>query len=152
MLRRMKRLLAVWIAAGLVGCGGGGGTTPVQCPDPKTTYFATTANGNTLGRSCAANGCHAATNPAGGFDMATPGWETTMVGKVAPGGGAGALESKCGGMNRMYLNPGSQPATGLFMDKFKDPPPCGVVMPNIGVQFSSAELACIQEWANGLTK
>jgi hypothetical protein len=103
------------------------------------------------GRSCAANGCHAATNPAAGFDMATAGWETAMVGKIAPGGGMGPLASVCANGSRRYLDPGSSPATGLFMDKFKDPPPCGVVMPNIGVKLSSAELACVQEWANGLT-
>jgi hypothetical protein len=74
-----------------------------------------------------------------------------MVGKVAPGGGAGTLASMCGGMNRVYLNPGSNPATGLFIDKLKANPPCGARMPNIGVELSAAELACVQTWANGLT-
>jgi hypothetical protein len=107
------------------------------------------------GRSCATAGaCHGGPTPAGNFAMDVAGWETAMVGKMAPGGGGASAgtASMCGGAGRVYLVAGSQPATGLFLDKLGGHPPCGVPMPNIGAPLTSAEVACVQTWADALTK
>ena len=50
----------------------------------------------------------------------------------------------------VYLVPGSSPATGLFMEKFKANPSCGAKMPNLGDSVSSVDLECFQRWANVL--
>jgi hypothetical protein len=38
------------------------------------------------------------------------------------------------------------------MDKLKRSPPCGSEMPLLTSYLTDAELACIQTWANALTK
>jgi hypothetical protein len=148
-------LIVAALAVGASACGssggggtGGAGTGGAACDVPG--LFGTDTSKE--GRGCAISACHGKATPAGNFDMETAGWETTMVGKTAPGGGAiPSTASKCGGMNRVYLVAGSNPATGLFLDKLGGHPSCGAVMPNIGVPLNAAELACVQTWANALT-
>jgi len=141
---------AAALALGAMGCGNGGdggtggaGTGGATCDVPK--LFMT--------KSCAIAGCHSANMPAAAFDMATPGWERLMIGKMPPGGGPTNTASMCAGMGKTYLVANSQPAMGLFLDKLSATPPCGVRMPNLPLMdLSAADLACVQEWANALTK
>lgn len=128
---------------GAAGTGGGGaGTGGGNCDVPK--IFAD--------NSCAIAGCHSATAPAAGLDMVTAGWEAKLVGKAA-GGTTTGTASLCGGMGRVLLTAGSQPATGLFLDKLKATPPCGEKMPNVPLlELTTAEIACVQAWATNLTK
>ncbi|HEY2902633.1 MAG TPA: hypothetical protein VGL59_18755 [Polyangia bacterium] len=93
--------------------------------------------------------CHvAAAAPAfAGFDMTTSGWEKRLVGAASPA--TAPSSSMCKGMGRIYLNR-TLPATGLFLDKVKPNPPCGVQMPQALAPLSSSEVDCIQRWANNV--
>jgi hypothetical protein len=159
-----QNVLALFAAAGLAalagGCGGGGpgggtgaGGSGAVCDVPKIF--------STNGYGCSIPACHSAVNPAGNFDMATAGWETRMVGKAPPGGGGtpgldggpSTTASMCATSGMVYLAAGSAPATGLFISKLTMKiPPCGARMPNIGGPLTAAEIACVQTWANALTK
>jgi hypothetical protein len=126
---------------GAAGTGGGAGTGGSACDVPAIF--------NSYG--CATPACHGGPTPAAAFAQDVPGWETAMVGKAAPGGGPQSTASMC--MGKVYLVAGSQPATGLFMDKLKmTTPVCGARMPNIGGPLTSHELDCVQTWADALTK
>jgi hypothetical protein len=104
--------------------------------------------------ACTTSGaCHDAAGTAANFDMVTGGLmglEGRLVGHGPVGGGV--LPSTCAGMGFNYLDPNSHPATGLFLQKFADTPPCGQRMPMLGGKVNAADLACIQSWANGLTQ
>jgi hypothetical protein len=153
-------IAAAALAVGAVGCGGG---------DSNNTGAAGSGGAGTGGAgtggscdamalfktkySCSLNSaCHDAQGSAAKFDMASDGWETHLVGQVPKGGGT--IASMCAtGANatRPYLVAGSNPATGLFMDKFKTIPPCGETMPMLTGPVSAADMACIQQWATALT-
>jgi hypothetical protein len=137
------------VGAGTAGAVGGaagaatGGAQPATIPACDITplltkYFCTVAGA-----------CHDALGSGGNFDMASPGWDQRLVGVYPEAGGQ--VPSLCLGSTEPYLIAGSQPARGLFMDKFNANPPCGVAMPNVGPFVSSADLACFQSWANALT-
>jgi hypothetical protein len=119
------------------GAGGsGGGGSPASCTVEPTMLLKT---------KCAAGGCHEPTSTvAGGLDLLTGDVASRLVG-VASDGSNG---SKCG-PGIPYLIAGSQPARGLLLDKLIYPP-CGDPMPSLGT-WSAANMACIQDWANGLT-
>jgi len=132
-------------AAGAVGGAasagtGGAQTTSAACDITPlvTKYFCTVAGA-----------CHDAFGSGGNFDMSSPGWEQRLVGVFPKGGGQ--VPSMCFDSNEPYLIAGSQPARGLFMDKFNQIPPCGIVMPQVGPTVSPVDLACFQTWANALT-
>jgi hypothetical protein len=136
---------AALLLVGLAGCpgsldpslldaSGGGGTVNVAPIFAKYT--------------CAApNACHDANGTAANFDMATTGWEMKLVGTNPKGGGTSVCAS-----NGPYLDPGSNPATGLFMTKLKGGTGlvCGVRMPQVGGTLSAGEIAMVQQWANAL--
>jgi hypothetical protein len=132
---------AAAIAGGAMGCGSKGDTMS-NGPCDATPIFTK--------HTCTVVGaCHDGMGSAAGFDMLTPGWETHLVGVASAGGGAGTLASLCKGM--VYLNKGTVPATGLFIDKLtKNPPPCGVAMPNLPPLLNATEKACVQSWADHL--
>jgi len=102
--------------------------------------------------ACTASGCHDDMGSSAGFSMTKPGWDTAMVGGKPQGGGIPTFEANpnCAGMT--YLDPGSNPASGLFMRKLTLQFGCGMQMPYIGNKVSVADLATIQDWANTLTK
>jgi hypothetical protein len=139
-------------AAGTQGAAGGGG--PAGAGGPAGTGGGT-CDAPTMvfdHYGCAIAGCHGTPNPAGGFDMQTAGWETMLKGTNSKGGGTGGSMSMCMGMGP-YLVPGSNPATGLFIDKLtKAAPPCGAAMPNIGGPLTTAEKNCVIQWATDLAK
>jgi hypothetical protein len=87
--------------------------------------------------------------------MVSPGWQNNLVGK-SPTAGAGTatgFPTMCAGMGMVYLNAGSNPATGLFLDKINPSVvvPCGAHMPYLQANLTMAQFACIQSWANTLT-
>jgi hypothetical protein len=132
------------LSVGAMGCGGGGSSRCNALP-----LFNSTKPMHT----CSVVGaCHDAAGSAAGLDLLTPGWQNKLVGtNPTATGGMDTLHSMCVG-HGPYLVAGSNPATGLFLDKLKMTPPCGVHMPNLpGSDFSATELACIQDWATGLT-
>jgi hypothetical protein len=89
---------------------------------------------------------------AAAFPMATADWESKLVGVMPKGGGT--IASQCmgaAGGNKPYLVKGSNPAEGLFIDKLKNPPPCGDEMPLLTGPISAADMTCIMQWATALT-
>jgi hypothetical protein len=140
-------------SGGTAGAGGGAGSTACALADVTTifTSMATTHNHNCT----TALACHDATGAAAGFDMATAGWQNKLVG-MGPKAGAGSptYPSMCATSGLKYLDVGSNPATGLFLDKINPGmavPPCGVPMPEIYPRLSATEFACVQSWATTLT-
>ncbi|HVZ72120.1 MAG TPA: hypothetical protein VHJ20_07080 [Polyangia bacterium] len=124
------------------GGGGGGGAGGSGC-DAKALFLA---------HGCLGVGCHTANNPAANFDMTTAGWETKLVGTAptqVPASSNG-IPSECVDKGKVFLVKGSNPATGLFMEKLKNNPSCGLQMPFLQPALSTTDVACIQTWANGL--
>jgi hypothetical protein len=137
---------AVLASVGLAGCPGeiDPSLVPSQVTGPcdAMPIFAM--------HSCASTGiCHDNQGSAAGFDMATAGWETHLVGVNPPNGGT--IAGKCGGMGP-YLDPGSSPATGLFIKKLTGSPGCGDRMPQLATlkYLTTDEMSCVQRWANQL--
>lgn len=121
--------------AGGTGSGGSGGGSQTCDIAPAV-----------MRGTCAINGCHDAMGTSAKFDMVSPGLAERLVGVMPPGGGN--VPSACGDSTMPYLVPGSNPATGLFMDKIKNAnPACGNRMP-IGGMVNATDLDCFQRWAN----
>jgi hypothetical protein len=119
-------------SGGTGGSGGSGG----PAPDCQVAIFRD---------QCAS--CHGAgTTGSGGLDLTSPNPETRLVGKM--GGSINA--AACQGM--ILLVPGSNPATGVFIDKITMNPPasCGMSMP-YGSLPSFADQACLKAWATSVT-
>jgi len=117
---------------GSSGGGGSGGQTAADAPAIFAKYM------------CSQNGCHDSAGTSSGFDMASSGWETRLVG-VNP-----KSTSQLCATNGPYLG-STLPAMGLFLGKLTSSPPCGVQMPFLGPTYlSAAEVAIVQTWANGL--
>jgi hypothetical protein len=132
-------------ANGSSGTGGSTGSVSVEGCDMAAELFASHTC-NTI--------CHSAAGAPvfGGFDMtAAAGFPKNLVGGMPPTPAAANM-NKCGGMTPplVYLKPGVQPAQGLFLDKLKPNPPCGVQMPMGLAPLSASDLDCIQRWANKL--
>jgi hypothetical protein len=134
-------------AGGTGGSGGGAGTTGAAGAAGPCDVKALFAS-----HSCTIDmACHDNKGSAAGFDMVTAGWEKAMIGRVPRAGGAPGLPSQCIGTGGPYLVAGSNPARGLFLTKLGvGAQPCGQRMPLVPPYFTTAELACIQTWANGV--
>ena len=159
---------AAALAVGAAACGGGNGdstggagsggtgaagTSGTACSlDDVNKIFVSPAGAIT---GCTIAGtCHDAMGTGGGFNMTSTGWQNNLVGKGPVASPAGAsFPSMCAGMGLMFLNPNSNPATGLFLDKINPAknPPCGLHMPELQNSLTAAQFACIQSWANTLT-
>jgi len=154
---------AAALSAGALGCGsgsGGGGAAGaggsaactldqanaiVDSPSSKLPYTGCTLIGS----------CHDNSGSAAGLDLKSAGWQTKLVGQnpVAMKGSAMPNWSMCVG-HGPYLNAGSNPATGLMIDKLdpsKATPPCGAHMPNLGAMLSASDFACLRSYLTTLT-
>jgi hypothetical protein len=134
--------------------GTGGGT--VSCTgnlDPTTLIMT----------QCASSGCHDSTYAdqyGAGLDLTVNSTiKSRLVGVTSPGNtGAG---SKCAGNTEPYLNPNSNPATGLLIQKFssspkcsssESPPCCGDAMPSPGIVLLTAnQQTCLIQYFTTLT-
>jgi hypothetical protein len=130
------------------GGAGNGGTGGTACSLDDVNKIIRTV-------SCTVTGaCHDAAGTAAGLDLASSGWEKKLVDRMAGSERSPAgLESMCGGMNRVYLKSGSQPAAGLLIDKIRPgaTAPCGLHMPAIGSELTSTQFDCVQSFATTLT-
>lgn len=155
----MKLRAVAWLScvvAGLVACageidpsliptannpqgqGGSGGATP--CDAPKMVFAA----------SCAIAGCHAANSAGGaGLDLASAGVVGRLVGQgPSTNVAAGAV---CDSVGKPYLVAGSNPATGLLIDKIDATKvTCGSAMSLLG-QLTPTQITCLSAWATGVT-
>jgi hypothetical protein len=131
------------------GSGGGGGGDAGMGGRPMGCANATSIFTN---KTCTTI-CHSAAGaPAfGGFDMTGAGWPNRLVGGMPPAQTMANM-NKCGGMTPplVYLKPNVQPAQGLFLDKLKPNPSCGVQMPMAMPGLGQADMDCIQNWANNV--
>jgi hypothetical protein len=122
------------------GSGGGGGGTVMACDAPQMVFKA----------SCALPGCHAANTPVGaGLDLASAGVAARLLGQgPSTNTAAGAA---CTSAGKPYLVAGSNPATGLLMDKMETTKTtCGSTMSALG-QLTPTQLSCLSAWATALT-
>jgi hypothetical protein len=137
-------------ATGAAGTGGAGaGGTACALADVNMIFLTTASN-----TGCTVMGaCHDSAATAAGLDLTTAGWQSMLVGR-APSATAGTLKSMCAGKGLVYLNAGSNPATGLFLDKLHPNAvaPCGAHMPNLGTMLTMQQFDCVQSFATTLTK
>jgi len=131
----------------LRGLSGAGGSAP-PCDAPGTVFDKPPNHG-----LCATLGCHDSTPTAqAGLNLTN---DAGLAGRLLGVMPSGTLGSYCGGTTTPYLVAGSQPATGLLLDKmFANPLPCGGQgnkMPSLGM-LGPTDPACITSWANDLTK
>jgi hypothetical protein len=124
---------------GSTGTGGGGGGTPCDAPTVV------------LKMKCGQVICHDPSNLSSnaGLDFTkTSGYVAQLLGKSSQG----INGSMCGSSSMPYLVEGSNPASGLLIDKLvNSPPSCGVQMPYGMTALSGSNLACVQSWALGIT-
>ena len=156
---------AAAIAVGAIGCAGGSdstggagmggagtGGTACALTDVNKIFTSTTSN-----TGCTVIGvCHDNTGAAAGLDLTSTGWQNMLVGRApsATAGASASLRSMCAGMNFVYPKAGSTPASGLFLDKLNPAAaaPCGAHMPNLPPMLTAQQFACVQSFANTLTK
>ena len=143
------------ILAGVIGCAGdldpslipfgqggsgGGGGGAMACDAPKMVFAA----------SCAIPGCHAANTAGGaGLDLGSAGVAARLLGQgPSTNVAAGAL---CTSAGKPYLVAGSNPPTGLLMDKMDAAKvTCGSTMSVLG-QLTASQLTCLSDWATAVT-
>jgi len=125
-------------AGGNQGGSGGGGAT--ACDAPQMVFAA----------RCAIPGCHSANNVgAAGLDLASAGVVSRLLGQgPSTNVAAGAA---CASVGKPYLIAGSNPATGLLMDKMDSAKvTCGSTMSALA-QLSSSQLTCLSDWATAVS-
>lgn len=104
--------------------------------------------------TCATSGCHGGS--ASTINLIGAGLDLTvnstigsrLVGVTSPGKGG----SMCGGNSEPYLTSGTNPATGLLIDKIsQSTPPCGFQMPSGNPPLTADQQQCVIQWATTLT-
>jgi len=130
---RRSFVLALALAVPLAGCPGSlddperfagqFGLEGGVCPDVPS-FLATT---------CTAASCHAATAPAAGLDLASPGLYGRVSGKMASGGPG------------LIVDP-SDPTSSVLYTKLQVPPPFGSRMPLVGAPLDDTTVACVLTW------
>jgi hypothetical protein len=139
------------IMRGAGGTSGGGGTGGTVTCDVTSIFT------QPVGYGCATTGCHDTADAplaAAGLDLtlnATIG--SRLVGVASPGDTNASGAQACAG--KIYLDPMSNPATGLLIDKITLPDNsaglCGLAMPYPGTsRLSAAQQTCVEQWAEGL--
>jgi hypothetical protein len=124
---------------GALGQAGSGGGTP-PCDAPQMVFAP----------RCAVAGCHAAGSTSGaGLDLASTGLVSRLLGQgPSTNTAAGAM---CASAGKPYLVAGSNPATGLLMDKMDaEKVTCGSAMSLLG-QLTASQIACLSAWATAVT-
>lgn len=138
------------------------------CPgmlDPDVLKMATGAGGNTgtggassncaaqgastVMSTCATIGCHDPNSAtfSGGLDLTVDSTIGSRLVGVIPGS---ADQSACTG-DGPYLVAGSNPATGLLIEKLQTVPPCGSQMPLAELALTDQAQSCLIQWATTLT-
>jgi len=127
------------------GATGTGGTSPLNCTGMND-------GATIISQSCAQTYCHDASGATscGGLDLTLDsGLAARLVGVRAAG--TAANNSLCVGNTENYLDAGSNPATGLLIDKTKSTYPCGERMPLAGSFLTATQESCLIQWATTLT-
>ncbi|HET6150002.1 MAG TPA: hypothetical protein VFH68_20850 [Polyangia bacterium] len=140
-------IVAALVSASLaaIGCGSSSDTPP-----PTTTCDLAGVEAMFTAKGCNVSGCHDSTGFAAGLNLTATGLPDRLLGQ-SPSATAGVSKSMCAGMGKVYLNPNSNPATGLLIDKVTANPGCGVRMPLGGNPLTTSEMDCLRSWALTLT-
>src|ERR1700690_4419507 len=130
-------------STGTGGATGGGGSSQQVC-DAPTAVFAGT---------CAFSGCHDASGSGAGLNLTSAG----IVGRLLNVMPNAALSPSCGNATEPYLKSGSNPATGLLLDKLVPldanlDVTCGALMPQGSpAMIAQLSFSCITAWATAVT-
>lgn len=116
------------------GTGGTGG--PTVCDAPAMMMS-----------KCGQPGCHSASAPAAGLDLASAGVIARLLDKPSNT----TANPVCADNTKPYLQMGTNPATGFMLDKLVNPAPCGTVMPQLPGPLNATEMQCFQEWSTAVT-
>lgn len=136
-------------AAGTGGAAGAGGATPADCTGGN--------DGATIIASCAQLYCHDASGASvcGGLDLTIDsGLASRLIGVMSSGSPTTNGSVCADAVTEPYLQAGSNPATGLLIDKCTNAPPCGARMPYYpitGKYLTAAQQSCLIQWATTLT-
>jgi len=146
------------VLAGLAGCAGeldpsllpGGSGNPLGQAGSGGGAAACDAPQMVFAGRCAAPGCHSANSAGGaGLDLASAG----VVGRLLGQGPSTnvAAGAACESVGKPYLVAGSNPPTGLLMDKMEATKvTCGSTMSALA-QLNASQLACLSAWATAVT-
>jgi hypothetical protein len=108
-----------------------------------------------VANTCATTGCHIPgplnDGLSGGLDLTVDAnIASRLVGVMSVG--TAANNSQCMAQTEPYLVAGSNPATGLLIDKIKPTRPCGDQMPAFSpFPLTAAQQTCLIQWATTLT-
>jgi hypothetical protein len=133
------------MATGAGGNSGSGGNTGTG----GTSGNCAAEGASVIMSTCAMPGCHDPTSASfsGGLDLTVDSTIGSRLVGVMPGT---AAQSACTG-DGPYLVAGSNPATGLLIDKLQTAPPCGSRMPLGELALTDQEQSCLTQWATTLT-
>lgn len=92
-----------------------------------------------LPMTCATAYCHAATGPAAGLDLASPGVAQRVVGVRG--------STSCRGV---FLVDQARPEMSLMVTKLRSSPSCGGRMPLGRAALTAEQIECVRAWAAGL--
>lgn len=148
----------------MTGTGGSGSGTGGSNPTGGSTGTGGSSGNCTGGNdgvnlimtNCATTSCHIPgplnAGSSGGLDMTVDAnIGSRLVGVMSVGTTDNG--SKCMGNSTPYLDPGSNPATGLLIDKIQQKnPPCGDQMPYAApFPLTATQQTCLIQWATTLT-
>jgi hypothetical protein len=143
------------------GTGGSGSGTGGSGPTGGSTGTGGCTGGNDgamiISVNCATTYCHIPGSDndgtAGGLDLTVDANIGSRLLGVMPESTDQGDGSKCVGNSTAYLKAGSNPASGLFIDKFSmTHPPCGDQMPESApFPLTATQQTCLIQWATTLT-
>jgi hypothetical protein len=134
-MTRRSLFAALPLAAALTGCPGS-----LEDPDRFAMQFGTCPDIPTLfGKTCATAGCHAATNPSSGLDLASD----DIIGRLSG--------KKAQGSTGLLIDP-SAPSESVLYTKLTDAPPSGARMPLGGTPLDDKTAGCVLTWIETSTK
>ena len=97
--------------------------------------------------NCGIPGCHGSSGPDSGLDLTAAGLVARLLDQKPT-----SMSLMCGGNTTPYLKSGTNPATGLLLDKFTlTVPPCGNQMPGPGGLNDANKTMCVTDWATAVT-
>lgn len=105
---------------------------------PGSTNSTCSTWATVLAQRCAGSGCHGATNPAAGLDLASAGVAARLVGQTS---------AACPGQ---VLVVAGDPQASYLLDKLGSSPACGKQMPMSGA-LPADEYNCVSTWIGSLS-
>ena len=131
------------------------------CPgdlDPRLMGSGTGGTGGTGGpsvcdgaalmvTSCGMPGCHSASVPQAGLDLASAGVIARLLGQP----GNPTANPACVSNTKALLVDGSTTGDGFLIDKLNNPAPCGSFMPQVPGPLNAADMQCMKDWATAVT-